>query len=151
MDSHKDDFEACTSHSDLEDTPLTGDQGEFPPRMHRACKRQGQSNNSLLWKWWSLMMTICSLVLLGGIVYSNLASQKICKCPGPATPKSSYPSEAETWRRESLVETQYYRDVRYMTLDKSADYLWQDHVHMSTGNIRLPDRNGSTSLKSISM
>lgn len=38
-----------------------------------------------------------------------------------------------------------------MTLDKSMDYLWQDHIHMVTGNIRLPDGKGNTTLKSISM
>lgn len=69
---------------------------------------------------------------------------------------------------ENLVETQYYRDTRYMTLDRDADWLWQEYVFrdqvpinhtngtpryllMSTGNIRIPDGKGNMSLKSISM
>ncbi|OAL73382.1 O-methyltransferase [Trichophyton violaceum] len=38
-----------------------------------------------------------------------------------------------------------------MTLDKSMDYLSQDQVYMASGNIRLPDGKGNTTLKSISM
>ncbi|KAK2867936.1 hypothetical protein FQN49_003322 [Arthroderma sp. PD_2] len=135
MDAEKDIADAeigtsCTSLSDLEDAPLTHEPEFTSRRPRRRFKLRWPANESPFWKWWSLAMT----------------SQA-----GTAMPTLDYPHPAETWNQENLINKKYYRDTRYMTLDKSMDYLWQDHVHMATGNVRLPDGKGNTTLKSVSM
>lgn len=64
-----------------------------------------------------------------------------------------YPMGIESYLEENIVTTKFYKDLRYMTLDHEADYLWQEHLHMVTGNIKLPpaDENGNASLKAIAM
>ncbi|KAK2742662.1 hypothetical protein FQN55_007781 [Onygenales sp. PD_40] len=139
-----------TSLSDLEDSPLTGDQERFPMRASRRIRFQWPRNENPFWKWWSLAMTICSIVLLGGLI-SGINIRQCSESPGATSPPLSYPHPKDTWKQENLIETKYYRDLRFMTLDHSLDYVWQEHVLMSTGNIRLPDGKGNTSLKSIAM
>ncbi|KAF2493674.1 hypothetical protein BU16DRAFT_465495 [Lophium mytilinum] len=65
---------------------------------------------------------------------------------------AKYPHEVDRWNRDKLIETKYYRDTRYMSIDHEYDYLWQEHQFMSTGNVRIPGENGkNASLMSISM
>ncbi|KAF2710789.1 hypothetical protein K504DRAFT_376102 [Pleomassaria siparia CBS 279.74] len=64
-----------------------------------------------------------------------------------------YPLGVDSYKEENIVATKFYRDLRYMTLDHDADYLWEEHLHMITGNIKLPpaEENGNASLKAIAM
>ncbi|KAF2734830.1 hypothetical protein EJ04DRAFT_436364 [Polyplosphaeria fusca] len=64
----------------------------------------------------------------------------------------AHSTPANSWNK-NVVERVFYRDLRYMTLDHDMDYLWQEHLFMATGNIRIPpqDGEGNASLKSIAM
>jgi hypothetical protein len=150
--------------SDLEDSPLT--PGDHQPRFTRRNPRQWRcsfpAKDSPIWKYWSIGSTVCFLLLIINIIYYEHTAagerwSRASQTSSPQTQQSSatalqdYPDPVDTWKHENLVETKYYRDTRYMTLDRDADYLWREYTLMSTGNIRLPDDNATTSLKSISM
>ncbi|KKA18174.1 hypothetical protein T310_7873 [Rasamsonia emersonii CBS 393.64] len=144
-----------TSVSDLEDSPLTGNEEQrFQLKQHRKCRPQWPANDSPIWKVWSLIMTVCSLLLLlSTVIHRNNPKPEILASCRTTSPLENYPHPVETWKKENLIETKYYRDLRYMTLDHEADYLWREHVLMATGNIRVPSEDGEENgtLMSISM
>lgn len=149
-----------SSSQDLEESrPLAGGHGDdqryaSPLKRRRRCSSSiaMPPNDSVVWKYWAMFTTALSAILLVGNIIS---SRGTALCPTEAKKASSalstYPHPVETWKSDNLIQTQYYRDTRYMTLDRNADWLWQEYLLMSTGNIRLPDGKGNTSLKSISM
>lgn len=146
------------SVDDLEECPLTGEEQDL---AGRGCRQKHSkwyltlpAKESVFWRLWSLSTTIFSLILLLVLVHDESSM----RCEDSADTQKTrtienYPHPVETWKQENLVETKFYRDLRYMTLDHNADYLWKEHELMSTGNIRVPDEEGSrnTSLMSISM
>ncbi|KAK2813774.1 hypothetical protein FQN50_000172 [Emmonsiellopsis sp. PD_5] len=121
-----------TSLSDLEDAPLTGDRERFPTRASQRIRFQWPRNENPFWKCINIR-------------------QQCSESPQATSPLLNYPHPKDTWKQGNLVETKYYRDMRFMTLDHSLDYVWQEHALMSTGNIRLPDGKGNSTLKSIAM
>jgi hypothetical protein len=145
------------SLSDLEDCPLTGDEERFPLKQQRKCESRWPTSQSPFWKIWSIAMTITTLILLIISVHRG-PSHKVSLCPSTKIPsESSYNSGdaiIKTWKKDNLVETKFYRDLRYMTLSHDADWLWKEHTDMLSGNIILPaaeDGSTNASLKSISM
>jgi hypothetical protein len=68
-------------------------------------------------------------------------------------PLEVYSLGVESYKEENIVTTKFYEDLRYMTLDHESDYLWEEHLHMVTGNMKLPptEENGNSSLKAIAM
>jgi hypothetical protein len=68
-------------------------------------------------------------------------------------PLDGYPLGVDSYREDNIVTTKFYKDLRYMTLDHESDYLWEEHLHMVTGNIKLPptEDKGNSSLKAIAM
>lgn len=143
---------SSASLSDLEDAPLAPEPHNFAPRRARQrSKPRWLSNESPIWKWYSFVMTVCTFTLIVVVAYVKRDTSLACEAAEATMTIPRYPHPAEAWNQGSLITRKYYRDTRYMTLDKSMDYLWQDHIHMATGNIRLPDGKGNTTLKSISM
>jgi hypothetical protein len=145
------------SVSDLEDCPLTGDEERFPLKQQRKCIPQWPADKSPFWKFWSIAMTITALILLIINVHRG-SSHKTYPCPSTTMPSeetyNSGDAIVETWKKENLVETKFYRDLRYMTLSHDADWLWKEHTDMLSGNIILPaaeDGSTNATLKSISM
>lgn len=168
-----------TSLSDLEECPLTGHETTYvPKKKSRRCT--WPSNESPFWKFYSLFMTAISFVLIVVQIHdSTSTTSTIVKHVHHQEPSLSshettslltegghvhkeqdlppkalwdYPSEQDRWRKENLVQTRFFRDTRYMTLDHSADYLWKEHLFMATGNIRVPSDDGkNASLMGISM
>jgi hypothetical protein len=63
------------------------------------------------------------------------------------------PLSAESYKENKVVTTRLYRDLRYMTLDHEAGYLYGEYPNMVTGNIKFPpaERKGNVSLKAIAM
>lgn len=144
-----------TSRSDLEDCPLTGEERRLSFKRRRHCKLTWPANDSLFWKLSSVFLTVFSLMLLIMQPHINIKNVD-CHYHNDKTEISrvtEHMGSPESWSPDKLVETKFYRDVRYMTLEHEADYLWQEHLFMSTGNIRLPaeDGKGNGTLKSISM
>lgn len=146
------------SVDDLEDCPLTGEEQDPSKRQHRKNHRRWflslPPKESVFWRLWSLSTTVFCFILLLVLVHDESNSRCEDSADTHKTRKiADYPHPVETWKQENLVETKFYRDLRYMTLDHDADYLWKEHELMSTGNIRIPDGEGSknTSLMSISM
>ncbi|KAH7380634.1 hypothetical protein BKA66DRAFT_126286 [Pyrenochaeta sp. MPI-SDFR-AT-0127] len=144
-----------SSSEDLEDYPLTGDDSPFP--RGRRKRFSWPTNNNSFWKFYSLFMTAISIILLVTAIQNNVPSQ-ICsgteKPPLHAhldDPPAGNHQLSDTWKHQNLVKTRFFRDLRYMSLDHETDYLWQEHQLMSTGNIRLPDGKGNTTLKGIAM
>jgi hypothetical protein len=142
-----------TSLSDLEVCPLTGDEERFPLKQQRKCKPRWLADKNVFWKLWSIAMTVTTPILLIISVHrgpSHKASSR---------PSSTIPSEAaynsgdaivETWKKEHLVETKFYRDLRYMTLSHDSDWLWKEHTDMLSGNIILPAaEDGSTTVLTL--
>lgn len=155
-DSENDIVESHASHaglSNLEECPLNGDNDLIVRKQLRNLKLQWPGNQSFFWKFWSVAMTASSIILFATIIHDGNSQAKLRPYPGPTSVLRNYPHPIETWKKENLIKTKFYRDLRYMTLDHDADYLWQEHALMSTGNIRLPAEDGSdnSTLMSISM
>lgn len=149
----KDESESRTSLSDLEDSPLNGEV-YLKRKRNWNTSIPWPSNESPIWKYWSLLASVCCIILLATtFFYKNEQSRMGIESlqSTSSSPLMGYPHPVETWKKENLIETKYYRDLRYMTLDHESDYLWQEHLFMSTGNIRVPGEDGNTSLMSISM
>lgn len=144
-----------SASEDLETCPLTGDDSSSSHGRRRRLSWLKDGN--LLWKYYSLFMTVFSLLLLVTTIHYG-ASSKTCaeieeRLLSPHLDESATGSHyaSDTWKHQNLVKTRFFRDLRYMSLDHETDYLWKEHQLMSTGNIRLPDGKGNTSLKGIAM
>ncbi|KAF2464343.1 uncharacterized protein BDR25DRAFT_346819 [Lindgomyces ingoldianus] len=147
-----------SSSQDLEHCPLTGEDGLYHVKERRRWRIRWPSNDSSLWKIYSLFMTAITLAMVVTAIHNSIrpictATEKPAQSSHTTDPLESYPLPADTWKKENLVETRFYRDLRYMTLDHDSDYLWQEHLFMASGNIRLPppDGKGNASLKGIAM
>ncbi|ORY18124.1 hypothetical protein BCR34DRAFT_583060 [Clohesyomyces aquaticus] len=155
-----------SSSQDLEDCPLNSASDLYHPKPRRRWLPHWPSNGSPFWKFYALFSTAVSLTFLITTIHYNLHPS--CDLTSPAenvpaehhsnhdpvsTPLKNYPSEKETWKKDNIVETRFFRDLRYMTLDHEADYLWKEHLFMATGNVRLPskDGKGNATLKGIAM
>lgn len=165
---------------DLEGLPLTGDERRFDFHPGRRRWLQWPANDSPFWKFYSLFITTIAFVSLLTAVHENTKPKIESKCPAtghnsmPLEYTESSPSELhtkthhshsvdnrldgyplgkESYKEDNIVTTKFYRDLRYMTLDHEADYLWEEHLHMVTGNIKLPpaEVNGNASMKAIAM
>lgn len=165
---------------DLEELPLTENERRFAFRSRRRWWLQWPANDSPFWKFYSLFMTTLALVLLLTAVHENAKLKDESKCPetghdsmplqytkpSPSElhaeshhshsvddPLDGYPLGVDSYKEDNVVTTRFYRDLRYMTLDHEADYLWEEHLHMVTGNIKLPsaEEKGNASLKAIAM
>ncbi|KUJ12587.1 uncharacterized protein LY89DRAFT_757131 [Mollisia scopiformis] len=148
------------SVSDLEDCPLTGDENHLPLKeQRRKFNFRWPADRSPFWKFWSIAMTIITLILVAvGSHKTSVHDVSLCSASDMKTPTeetyNSGDAVVESWKKENLVETHYYRDLRYMTLNHDSDWLWKEHLDMLSGNIILPaaeDGSTNATLKSISM
>ena len=146
------------SLSELEDCPLNGEEQRFlwKLQLQRKWKPYWASPESSFWKVWSIVMTITRLILLIINInsHSGPTGNHFATCLDTTTASiNSGDAEAKTWKKANLVETKFYRDLRYMTLSHDNDWLREEHTDMVMGNILLPDEDGSgnRSLKGISM
>jgi hypothetical protein len=144
-----------SSSEDLEDCPLTGEDHSFAHR--RRTWISWPAKGSLFWKYYALSVTVFSFLLLATIIHNSTSAIE-CHEDGehsiPAHVQDAlegYPHAVDSWKKDNLVETRFFRDLRYMSLDTESDYLWKEHLFMNTGNIQLPDGTGNTSLKGIAM
>jgi hypothetical protein len=144
-----------SSSEDLEDCPLTGEDNSFAHRRRRWLS--WPAKDSVFWKYYVLFATAFSFLLLATTIHSSTSA---VECNGVAEHSmpahvhdalEGYPQFAHSWKKENLVETRFFRDLRYMSLNPETDYLWKEHLFMNTGNIQLPDGSGNTSLKGIAM
>lgn len=144
-----------TSLSDLEDCPLNGNEERFHLKQPRKWRPKWPGNGSPFWKVWSIAMTASSIILLIFNLNAKITVHKMSTCSSSTTSSvalEEYPDPIESWKKENLIETKYYRDLRYMTLSHDMDWLWKEHTDMATGNVILPAENGhNASLKGISM
>jgi hypothetical protein len=147
--------ERSSSPADLEDCPLTGESDQFPRRRRRWLS--WPANDSFFWRFYSLFMTAISMILLATAIHGSTPSTT---CPehdstvayAPShDPSQGFPHPSQSWDKQNVVATRFFRDLRYMSLDPETDYLWKEHLYMATGNIQLPDGKGNTSLKGIAM
>lgn len=154
-----------SSSEDLEDLPLTDEEHRFTPqpryRRWRSCR--WPETTSPFWRLYSFLMTAFALIFLLTAIHESTNRTKKCSrrpsyrmsSPHRSHPDSldGYPQPAASWKERNTVETRFFRDLRYMTLDHESDYLWKEHLYMKTGNIRLPppDGKGNATLKSIAM
>ena len=152
-DNH--DHDRSSSSEDLEDCPLNGEDHIFPQRRRRWIS--WPANDSVVWKYYALFVTTFSLLLLATTIHSSTAARVCHENQEADTPGhvhdalEGYPHPDDSWKKDNLVETRFFRDLRYMSLDPETDYLWKEHLFMNTGNIQLPDGEGNTSLKGIAM
>ncbi|KAF2032315.1 hypothetical protein EK21DRAFT_61142 [Setomelanomma holmii] len=115
------------------------------------------ARDSPFWRFYSLFITVFSLLLLvATIATTTKPYDDACEPQDqtrPESPLAGYPHQSDSWKPSNLVEKRFFRDLRYMTIDHESDYLWKEHLFMATGNIRLPDDDagGNTSLKGIAM
>jgi hypothetical protein len=142
------------SLSDLEDCPLTGEDDKFNFKRPRTWYSKSPANNSPIWKICCLLSMALSFIFLVML----LNHSKLYACPDSRAVSmpvalENYPSSTQAWKEENLIETKFYRDLRYMSLAHEMDYLWKEHTLMATGNIKIPakDGTGNSSLMSISM
>lgn len=157
------DLDRRSSSEDLEDCPLNNEHNQFTIRKRRW--RYWPKNESPFWRFYSIFMTAFSIMLLAIAIHSSSdechkddvssthshAEDVVSTHPNSEDPLKGYPKPHDSWKKENLVETRFFRDLRYMSLDPEMDYLWKEHLFMATGNIQLPDGNGNTSLKGIAM
>jgi hypothetical protein len=165
---------------DSESLPLTENEQKFAFRPRHQPWRAFLVNDSPFWKFYSIFMTAVALILLVTMVHrapeskdqddSPATDHKMLSLehakPSPADsntephhsqsindPLDGYPLGVESYEEANIVTTKFYKDLRYMTLDHESDYLWEEHLHMVTGNIKLPptEENGNSSLKAIAM
>ena len=166
--------------SDSERLPLTEDDQRFVFRSRHRTWWKFLANDSPFWKFYSVFMTAIALILFVTMVHGATKSKDQNSCPAadhgmrpleqpdshPANvhttshdahstndPLDGYPLGVESYKEDNIVTTKFYKDLRYMTLDHESDYLWEEHLHMVTGNIKLPptEENGNSSLKAIAM
>jgi hypothetical protein len=64
-----------------------------------------------------------------------------------STALNEYPDPIGSWK-VNLIETKYYRNLRYMTLSHDIDWLWKEYTDMATG--KAGDGHNA-SLKGISV
>ncbi|KAF2176461.1 hypothetical protein K469DRAFT_755633 [Zopfia rhizophila CBS 207.26] len=127
-----------SSSDDLEDCPLAGEQQRFPLRHRQRWPVRWFAQDSIA-------------------IHTNSTQCRKSLVPSSESrtndPFEHYPHPADSWKKENLIEHRFYRDLRYMTLDHESDYLWQEHLLMATGNIRLPPPDGkrNATLKGIAM
>lgn len=144
-----------SSSDDLEDCPLTGEDHTFTHRRRRWIS--WPSNESAFWKYYALFATALAFLMLATIIHNSTFAGGCHEDEEPSTSAhvhdalEEYPHPADTWKKDNLVETRFFRDLRYMSLDPESDYLWKEHLFMNTGNIQFPDGKGNTSLKGIAM
>lgn len=163
-----------------EEVPLNEDEKQFSFRHRKRRWPNLLANDSPFWKFCSIFMTAVVLILILTLVHGNAEPRTGQDCPSPCAKKLSsenskpsssqphtrphhdqnardpldgYPLGVESYKEDNIVTTKFYKDLRYMTLDHESDYLWEEHLHMVTGNIKLPptEENGNSSLKAIAM
>lgn len=165
---------------DSEEIPLNEDERISP--LYRRPRRWLNllANDSPFWKLYSIFMTAAVLILILTLIRARTDPQTNKSCPAAdlerlsfdnsrtssshshmrphheqnaEDPLDGYPLGAESYDKDNIVTTKFYKDLRYMTLDHGSDYLWEEHLHMVTGNIKLPptEENGNSSLKAIAM
>jgi hypothetical protein len=166
--------------NDSESLPLTENEQNFAFQPRHRPWRTFLVNDSPFWKIYSIFMTAVALILLVTMVHGAPGSKDQDDSPAtdhrmlspehakplPANlntephhsqsiddPLDGYPLGVESYKEANIVGTKFYKDLRYMTLDHESDYLWEEHLHMVTGNIKLPptEENGNSSLKAIAM
>jgi hypothetical protein len=59
--------------------------------------------------------------------------------------------QATTEKQRTTVHKQYGDDLRYQSLDRDYDFLWNGDLADTNGAIYQPDKNGELKLASISM
>jgi hypothetical protein len=147
-----------SSSDDLEDCPSTGEDHSFPHRRRRWIS--WPANDSAFWKYYALFATAFALLMLVTTIHNSTSPRGYHEEREPSTPAHAhdahdalegYSHPADSWKKDNLAETRFFRDLRYMSLDPDSDYLWKEHLFMNTGNIQLPDGKGNTSLQGIAM
>ena len=104
-----------------------------------------------------MFATVFALLMLLTAIHNSASPRDYQEDVEPSKPAhvhdalEEYPHPADSWKKDNLVETRFFRDLRYMSLDPENDYLWKEHLFINTGNIQLPDETGNTALKGIAM
>jgi hypothetical protein len=166
--------------NDSEGLPMTENEQRFAFQPRHQPWRKFLVNDSPPWKFYSIFVTAVALILFVAMVHGAPKSKDQDKSPAtdhrmlslehakpsPANLNTEpyhsqsindlldgYPLSVESYKEANIVTTKFYKDLRYMTLDHESDYLWEEHLHMVTGNIKLPptEENGNSSSRAITM